>query len=206
MRRNNSQAGVELIPSPAAIVRSRTGIDKSELDRLVQQKVAEIMAERDAFIFEPFFRSRQIAYELKRLQTIPEQEKWSTFYERKGCLRCETRAKVHAGCGMCTQCYQRTFTELTQIVAEGMKGEPAKPARGAARSERHFGPDDQRDGVRRTWYKGSNELEKLLCDRVAKQLGIEPSHVLVVARGKRHSESISAALGQEMERLFKDEG
>jgi hypothetical protein len=206
MKRNESQPGVELIPSPAAIVRARTGIDKAELDRIVKQKVAEIMAERDAFIFEPFFRSRQIAYELKRLQTIPEQEKWSIFYERKGCLACETRVEIHAGCGMCKNCYQRTFRELTQIVAEGMKGEPAKPGRGAARSERHFGPDDPRDGVRRTWYKGSNELEKLLCDRVAKQLGVDPSSVLVVARGKKHSESISAELNQEMERLFKDKG
>jgi hypothetical protein len=205
MKKNESQPGVELIPSPAAIVRARTGIDKAELDLIVKQRVAEVMAARDAFIFEPFFRSRQIAYELKRLQTIPEQEKWSTYYERKGCLRCETRLEVHAGCGMCTHCYQRTFTELTQIVAEGMKGEPAKLARGAARSERHFGPDDARDGVRRTWYKGSNELEKLLCDRVAKQVGFEPSFVLLVARGKKHSESVSAALGQEMERLFKDE-
>lgn len=206
MRRNESQSGVELIPSPAAIVRARTGMDKAELERVVQQKVAEVMAQRDAFIFEPFFRSRQIAYELKRLQTIPEQEKWSTFYERKGCLRCETRAEIHAGCGMCRNCYQRTFTELTQIVAEGMKGDTAKAARGSSRSERRFAPEDDKDGVRRTWYKGSNEMERLLCDRVAKQLSVDPSHVLLVARGKKHSESVSAALGLEMERLFKDEG
>jgi hypothetical protein len=206
MRKNESQPGVELIPSPAAIVRSRTGAGKDELDKLVRQRVAEIMAERDALVFEPFFRSRQIAYELKRLQTIPEQEKWSIRYERKGCLICETRNSVHAGNSMCQNCYQRTFRELTQIVAEGMKGQPAKAGRGAVRSERHFGPDDYKDGVRRTWYKGSNELEKLLCDRVAKQLGVDPSHILAVARGKKHSESISAALGREMEQLFKDEG
>jgi transposase InsO family protein len=36
----------------------------------VQKKVAEIMAEREAATLEPFFRSRQIANEIKRLQKV----------------------------------------------------------------------------------------------------------------------------------------
>lgn len=202
MRKNESQPGVELIPSPAAIVRARTGIDKSELDRLVKEKVAEIMAERDALIFEPFFRSRQIAYELRRLQTIPEQRKWSVRFERMGCLICQTRDQIHVGLSMCNNCYQRTFRELTQIVAEDMKGEPAKAARGSQRSERRFAPEDDRDGVHRTWYKRSSELEKLLYARVAKQVGVDPEFVVEVIRGKRHSEAVSTALQKERELLF----
>lgn len=202
MRKNETQSGVELIPSPATIVRARTGIDEAKLDRLVQQKVAEIMAERDALIFEPFFRSRQIAYELRRLQTVPEQEKWSIRYERRGCLICQTREQIHVGLSMCRNCYQRTFTELTQIVAEGMKGDTAKAARGSSRSERRFAPEDDRDGVHRTWYKRSNELEKLLYARVAKQVGVDPEFVVEVVRGKRHSEAVSAALQREREQLF----
>ena len=50
MRKRNEPLRVELIPSPATLVRERTGIDKVELERLVQQKVAEIMADRDAFV------------------------------------------------------------------------------------------------------------------------------------------------------------
>lgn len=85
MRKNEVEPGIEPIPSASAIVRARTGVDETEPARLVQEKVAEIMAERDAVVMEPFFRSRQIAYELKRLQTVPEQRKWSVHFERYGC-------------------------------------------------------------------------------------------------------------------------
>jgi protein-arginine kinase activator protein McsA len=101
----------------------------------VQEKVAEIMAERDAVVFEPFFRSRQIAYELKRLQTMPEQRKWWVFFERYGCLICETRERIHVGNGMCTQCYSRTFQTLKQIIAEEITGERAHAAGTASSPE-----------------------------------------------------------------------
>jgi hypothetical protein len=122
----NKPAEAELIPSPDMILRA--GVDKATLDRIVQQRVAEIMAERDAVVFEPFFRSRQIAYELKRLQTMPEQRKWTVFFDRYGCLICETRKRIHVGNGMCTQCYARTFRTLKQIIAEGISGDAARPS------------------------------------------------------------------------------
>jgi hypothetical protein len=154
MKRNNEKVQqVELLPSPAAIVRERTGIDKTELERLVQQKVAEIMAERDAAVFEPFFRSRQIAYELKRLQTIPEQEKWSVYFDRYGCLICEGRKRIHVGNGMCTQCYARTFNTLKQIIKEGISGDTARPANGASHAERLLPQNGPLDRPHRCWNK-----------------------------------------------------
>jgi hypothetical protein len=122
MKRNN-EVTAELIPSPSTML--RTGVNEAELNKLVQLKVAEIMAERDAVVFEPFFRSRKIAYELKRLQTVPEQRKWTVWFERYGCLLCETRARIHVGNGMCTRCYPSVFNALTQIIAEQMSGETA---------------------------------------------------------------------------------
>ncbi|MBZ5701014.1 MAG: hypothetical protein LAN84_04135 [Acidobacteriia bacterium] len=202
MKKNERQPEIELLPSPAAIVRARTGVDEAELHRLVQQKVAEIMAERDALVFEPFFRSRQIAYELKRLQSVPEQRKWSISFERYGCLICETRERSHAANGMCSQCHARWFARLTQIIAEGIKGEPARPARGTPRAERLLPTNGPSDGVHRCWYERSNETDKLLYRRVAKQLGVTPSHVRLVAHGQRHSEAVSAALREESKRLF----
>jgi hypothetical protein len=112
------EAKIELLPSRDGII--RTGIDEKTLNLLVQEKVAEIMADRDAFVFEPFFRSRQIAYELKRLQTMPERQKWSVHFGRYGCLICGTRTRIHVGNGMCNSCYSRTFTNLKQIIAEGV--------------------------------------------------------------------------------------
>jgi len=147
MKKRNEPLHVELIPSPATLVRERTGLDKAELERIVQQKVAEIMAERDAIVFEPFFRSRQVAYELKRLQTVSEQRKFTIYFERYGCLKCETRNTIHAGNGMCGNCHSRAFYRLTQITAEGIKDQPAQAARGATGEQRLLPANGPRDGV-----------------------------------------------------------
>ena len=121
---------IEILPSRDSTLRA--GIDEKTLNRIVQERVAEILADRDALVFEPFFRSRQIAYELRRLQSVPEQQKWSVFFERQGCLVCETRERIHVSNGMCNRCYARTFATLKQIIAEGMNGEPAHPSRRAS--------------------------------------------------------------------------
>jgi len=201
----NKGPEIEVLPSPAEMVRARSGIDNVELDRLVQKKVAEIMADRDAFAFEPFFRSRKIAYELKRLQTIPEQQKWSVYFERRGCLICQTQKHIHIGCGMCQNCYPRIFRELTQIIAEGLAGKAARPASGASWTERLLPPHTPRNTVHRCWYERSNETDRLIYSRVAKQFDVSPSHVRSVARGLRHSEAISAALKKEIERFSSGE-
>jgi hypothetical protein len=131
----------------------RGPLRQDQLVKIVQAEVAKIMAERDAMAFEPFFRSRQVAYELKRLQTVPEQEKWSICYDRYGCLDCKTQDRSHAGNGMCTACRAKWFTRLVQIIAEGIKGEPARPASGTPWSQRLLPENAPRDGVHRTWYK-----------------------------------------------------
>ena len=104
---------IEVIPSPA-----RIEIDKVTLDKLVQQKVAEILTARDEFIFEPFFRSRQVSYEIRRLQTVPEYKKWSVYYQRHGCVCCMESTRPYVGCGMCAKCYDRVATRLRVIVRE----------------------------------------------------------------------------------------
>jgi hypothetical protein len=203
MRKNEPE--IEVLSSPAEIVRWRSGIDKAELDRLVQEKVAEIMAARDAFVFEPFFRSRQIAYELKRLQNVSEQRTSAISFERYGCMICETREQIHGGHGMCVTCNAKWFRRRTQIVAEGINYQPARAASGASRTDRLLPPHAPRDTVHRCWYERSNETDKLLYSRVAKQLGVSPSYVRCVARGQRHSEAVSAALKKEIERFSNGE-
>jgi hypothetical protein len=191
---------IELIPSPATLHRERTGVDKAELTRLVQEKVAEIMAERDAMVFEPFFRSRQIAYELKRLQNISEQEKFPVSFERYGCIDCKTKERIHGGNGLCTLCHSKWFYRLTQIIAEGIKGEPAKKARDSRWDERLLPDGGIRDGIHQTWYERSGAEQQSLYKRVAAKLGVTRDHVRNVALGRHHSESILAALREESER------
>ena len=204
MRKNESQLGVELLPSPAALVRASTGVDKAELDRLVKQKVAEVMAERDALVFEPFFRSRQVAYELKRLQCVSEQRKFSISFERYGCIDCKTRERIHGGNGMCNQCRSRWFVRLAQIIGEGITGDGARPARGTPNTGRRLLPNRPLDAAHRTYFQRSSKADKLLYSRVAQKLGIDPSHVRAVAIGSRHSERVMAMLKEEAERLSRD--
>jgi hypothetical protein len=148
-------------------------------------------------VFEPFFRSRQVAYELKRLQTVPEQQKWSIRYERKGCLICQTKEQIHVGCGMCQNCYQRTFAELSQIIAEGIKDQPARKARGLTRDEMLLPFNSPGDGIRQTWYERSSGKDQALYRRVATKLGLTRDYVRSVAVGRHHSESVLQALREE---------
>jgi hypothetical protein len=198
-RNNQPPLHVELIPSPATLVRERTGVDKAEFEQSVRQAVAEIMAERDAIVFEPFFRSRQVAYELKRLQNVPEQRKFSVGFERYGCMICETTKRIHAGNGMCPPCRGLWFRRYSQIIAEGIKDEPAKTARGTAWEERLLPVNGPRDGVHKTWYKTSNPDELARCHRVATKLGLTFGYVRSVKRGIRHSEAVLTALREDKE-------
>jgi hypothetical protein len=125
----------EILPSPESIL--RPGIDRAVFDRVVQQKVAEILAERDAAVLEPFFRSRQIVYELRRLQSVPEQESWRVFYERHGCLYCHTQERGHGGCGMCFRCYPRSLNERKAIIRELMD-HPERMASGHRKPEQEM--------------------------------------------------------------------
>jgi hypothetical protein len=195
-----SEPQIDILPSPGEI--ARMPVERAELDRLVQQKVAEILSARDQFVFEPFFRSRQIAYELKRLQTVPEQRKWTVYFARFGCLLCETQQRNHTGNGMCNRCYANTFQRLKQILGETIKQETPRPVRGLLlRAERSVPETAPRDGIHHTLLKRSSPKELLLYSRVAKQLNLTARYVRDVAVGLRHSEPISAALKKEREKM-----
>ncbi|HVS88658.1 MAG TPA: hypothetical protein VHF01_10620 [Candidatus Acidoferrum sp.] len=110
------QPDAEIISSPGMI--RRTQVDAGTIQKLVQQQVAEALAQREAAVFEPFFRSRQVAYELRRLQSAPEQKKWSVYYERHGCQQCKRADLIHAVNGYCTRCYSRMGQILKGIIRE----------------------------------------------------------------------------------------
>jgi hypothetical protein len=121
MKTNEPQT--EIILSPA--MQQQTEIDRSTIQSLVAKQVAEILAKRDEAVFEPFFRSRQVAFELRRLQSVPEQQKWSTYFSLFGCIDCKQTDKGHAACGFCFRCYGRVGSRLRKIVTGKMKGDRA---------------------------------------------------------------------------------
>jgi hypothetical protein len=94
----------ELVDSlpPEASLPTGLPTTAAELNRLVDLRVAEALARRDDW--QPYFQSRRVAQELKRIQSVPEQRLWSLVYERWGCTHCDTKERPHASCGMCGRC------------------------------------------------------------------------------------------------------
>jgi hypothetical protein len=182
----------ELLPSPGEL--AQLPVKKAELDRLVDERVAEILHAREEFIFEPFFRSRQIAYELKRLQTVSEQRKWTVYFQRFGCLVCETSDRIHAGNAMCSRCHANTQGRLKQILGELIRDQTARPARGRLRLDRLLPPSHPMDGVHHSRYQPSTKLERELFDRVAKELGLTYEYVRSIGVGMRSNKAVAAAL------------
>lgn len=129
------QSVVKFLPSPRA---ERTGLvrpfDPEDFDaqsellaRLVKEEIAELVTQKDKLIFEPFFRSRQVSYELQRLLTVPERKKWGAYYDAWGCLRCRTKMKTHAGTGFCGTCKTMLFHRLNLILNRRNKSLPQLP-------------------------------------------------------------------------------
>src|SRR5215471_1680330 len=192
---------IELLPSPSEL--ARMPVERAELDRLVKQRVAEILHARDEFMFEPFFRSRQIAYELKRLQTVKEQEKWQVYYQRFGCLRCDTTERIHVGNGMCDRCYPNTYQRLKQTLGELVKREFVQPARGLLRVDRMLPAGAACDGVHHTRHQRSSKAELAAYTRVAERLQLTTEYVRAVASGSRRSGAITKAIEDEIKRTRK---
>ena len=78
---------VEVLRPAAKIPDARAAIE-----HLVEQKISEIMGSGDA-IFEPFFRTKEISREIRRLETVPMQRKWTNYFEEWGCLICEKKGR-----------------------------------------------------------------------------------------------------------------
>jgi hypothetical protein len=91
---------------------------RSELKDLIEAKIREVLEQRDDFVGEPFFRDSRTAKEIRRLQTVDEQKKWSVYFHRHGCLICDTRERTYAANGMCARCRRRTYERLREILSE----------------------------------------------------------------------------------------
>lgn len=104
------------------------------IGEMVNRKVAEIMARQDLAVMQPFFESKKIADELRRIQTAPDWHKFRVYYERWGCLVCATRTEIHRSLGMCPRCYRRTNARLKTICKE--LNEKSERAEGLIEQER----------------------------------------------------------------------
>jgi hypothetical protein len=117
-RKKDKLVRAELILSPA--MQSQTRTDCETIEQMVKRQVAETVSKSETAIFEPFFRNRQVAYALRRLQSVPEQRVHAVRYQRHGCMICSKDDTPHGGLGMCTRCYAREFQLRKRILNELM--------------------------------------------------------------------------------------
>ncbi len=115
---------VEVLPSEVQPV--ALSLAEAKLQAVVQQQLAEALAQKDGILIEPFFRTRRVAEEIRRLQTVPERKKWAAYYERWNCLRCGTNSRPHTSHGMCSRCTVQIVQRLKEIVRE-LRGEKEHP-------------------------------------------------------------------------------
>ena len=113
---------VEVLPPEVQL--GVVSIEEARIKDIAQRQVAEVLASRDDF--QPYFQTRRVAQELKKLQSVPQQRSWSLVYEHWGCTHCRTKKRPHAGCGMCGPC--RTKWLYRKKVAEReLSGEKERP-------------------------------------------------------------------------------
>ena len=96
------------------------------LDRLVSQKVQEALEQPGGLTMEPWFRTRQEADAIRRQQRVPERKKWSAYYERWGCIVCETTKKPHAANGFCHSCRTKVYQRLQKVLKDMENPEVAR--------------------------------------------------------------------------------
>jgi hypothetical protein len=85
--------------------------------------IEEIKAHPD-FLFEPWFRSKRVACQIRVLKSVPEREAWTAVFEEHGCILCGTKKKAHSSLGMCSVCHQRVARWLREAVSLRSEGKP----------------------------------------------------------------------------------
>lgn len=94
------------------------------IERLVRERVDEIMVKLEAGQHEPGFIPRDEADELRRRRDVFERRKWSIYFDKWGCRVCARKNVSHYGTGHCQRCYMVIQSRLKQIKAEWDESRP----------------------------------------------------------------------------------
>ena len=82
------------------------------------RKKALVADTPDTRLFQPWFRSKKKAVEIRRQQTPPETRKWATYFQQWGCIRCGKRELPHCALGFCQPCYQTVDSRLKAVLKQ----------------------------------------------------------------------------------------
>jgi hypothetical protein len=114
---------VEIVPaSEAALVpKPATANLQAMLDRMVRDKVDEIMAERAAGQSELAHQPREI----RRHHPGFERVKWPLYFEKWGCEVCGRKRQVsHGSKGRCATCVLRLYHRMQRLEREWVRNNP----------------------------------------------------------------------------------
>ena len=79
----------------------------------------------NSFLLEPFFRKRRDSVRIQRLKTFPERKAVADAYAEIGCIRCQTKRRPHAACGLCDVC-RRWYLNVLQRAIRNRQREAQK--------------------------------------------------------------------------------
>jgi hypothetical protein len=91
---------------------------KRMIEQVVEERIAELMADKESEEFRPFFETAEVAQELRRRMSVTEDNKWRYYFEAWGCLVCERTDVSHRTLGMCARCYANRRKRLSEIRKE----------------------------------------------------------------------------------------
>jgi len=124
-RRKKPVVEIERLPEAALVPSPSTAHLQAEFDRLVRQRVDEILAERSPDQMAPAFQPREVAYEFQRRQTVFQRRAGRLYFEKWGCMICQRKKHVsHASGGICSECYAREARRRSQIRLEYERSNP----------------------------------------------------------------------------------
>jgi hypothetical protein len=115
---------------PAEIVPSNADQFQKAITRLVEQKVTEALSGKDS-VFQPWFGSQAVSAEIRKRQTVAEQQKFARYFEEYGCMVCGKKNCQHCNLGMCQRCNVQIRNRLNAIVRQHTQ--PQEPFQGGFR-------------------------------------------------------------------------
>lgn len=86
-----------------------------KVDRLVTQRIQQILSNDKLSRFSPFFEPKRLTDELRRLQSASDWHKWTEYYKAYGCYKCGDRERGHRSLGHCARCFSREWQRLEVI-------------------------------------------------------------------------------------------
>jgi hypothetical protein len=124
MRKQNKSLTVRAEVLPMKIPTAPIDAAEAMLEKIVQRKVAEMMA-TDSSILQPFMQTRRITNEIRKNQNVIETLKWGYYVQDWGCLVCGRKDAGHHSLGMCGQCHGRVASRMQSTIRKATANRPA---------------------------------------------------------------------------------